>query len=158
MEDYTSRSNAPDSQDSNLQKQRLQKEFNRLDAAMNRFLDLYGDGRFSREMLDVKTDEITRQRRIIEKRIRSIDGEVLEGDEQEEALSNFEAFCSEIRAGLAELTVEERQQLLCLLVESVRIEAKNIRIEVVVPSVDPQADYRLRPKHSPRLHQYLCAA
>ena len=98
MEDYTSRSNAPDSQDSNQQKQRLQKEFIRLDAAMNRFLDLYGDGRFSREMLDVKTDEITRQRRIIETRIRSIDGEVLEGDEQEEALSNFEAFCSEIRA------------------------------------------------------------
>ena len=53
------------------------------------------------------------------------------------------------RSGLAELTIEDRQQLLGLLVESVRIEAKNIRIEVVLPSVDPQAVYRLRPKHSP---------
>ena len=147
--EYTSRLSAVGSQDSTQEKQRLQKELKRLDATINRFLNLYGDGRFTRKILDAKIDEINSQKVIIEERIRSIDCEVLKQDEQDNALSSFEAFCAEIRVGLTELVIEERQQLLRLLVGRVTIRGKNIRIELAIPVVDPDNVYRLRPKHPP---------
>ena len=59
------------------------------------------------------------------------------------------AFCDSVTAGLSNLNEDERQRLLRLLLESVTIKGKSIRIELAVPLDDTQAVYRLRPTRPP---------
>ena len=54
---------------------------------------------------------------------------------------DLRAFCDSVTAGLSNLNEDERQRLLRLLLESVTIKGKSIRIELVV--------YRLRPTRPP---------
>ena len=54
---------------------------------------------------------------------------------------DLRAFCDSVTAGLSNLNEDERQRLLRLLLESVTIKGKSIRIELAV--------YRLRPTRPP---------
>ena len=50
-----------------------------------------------------------------------------------QALAHLDSFCEQVAAGLGELTFEERQQLMRLLVERVTVENGVVRIEAIVP-------------------------
>jgi len=131
------------------ERNKLTKELNRLDGVAGRLLDLYADGRYSRENLDEKIDEVKGRKQIIKNRLAGFEAIAEEVSYREQYLGNLEDFCIEIRRGIEELTFDERQKVLRLLVDSVKITGNNICIEMMVPPSDPDPVSRLRPKHPP---------
>ena len=50
------------------------------------------------------------------------------------ALEHMERFCRRLAQGLEAMTFEERQQLLCLVVDRITVESRRIQMETVIPT------------------------
>ena len=65
-------------------------------------------------------------------------------------LDYLDSFCRRIAQGLDAMTFEERQQLLCLLVERITVKDGQVKIETVIPPGETIDVLRLtRPPPSP---------
>ena len=143
--EYQSRLALSGQDDSDQEADALRRERRRLDKAADRFLGLYGDERIDWEQLDNRLDENTARKKMINGQLQTLDRGKQEDANQQQMCTDLRAFCDSVNSGLDNLTEEERQKLLRLLVERVTIERKSIRIELAVPLDNPQAVYRLCP-------------
>ena len=76
---------------------------------------------------------------------RELDQQAQTERESQESLRGLEQFCNRVSEGINTLTFDGRQQLLRLLVESVRVEDNLVTVETIIP-VDPQPG-ELRTRH-----------
>ena len=128
--------------------QRLKSDLRKLESSEDRLLDIYTDGRIEREKLDTRIDQITAQRQFLNIQIDAIHDSAAEQDNLNSAMENFQNYCDAIRSGLSNLTGEERQEILRLLVERVTINEDIVRIELAIP-FNPKLVYSLRTTHPP---------
>lgn len=63
----------------------------------------------------------------------------------EDALARLEAFCERVSEGLGNLSFEERQKLLRLVVDRIVVEGQRVRIETVIPLQGYPPEVALRP-------------
>ena len=147
--EYKLRLATSDQDSSEQESKRLGSELRRLDKAADRFLDLYGDEHIDREQLDNKLYEKSVQKKAINDQLQALNRRKQDDANRQRKWKDLQAFCDSVKAGLSNLTEDERQKLLRLLIERVTINSNSIRIELAVPLDDPQAVYRLRPMYPP---------
>jgi site-specific DNA recombinase len=103
------------------------------DAYTNEAMDLT---RYKTEMnrLADRRKELDRIKQDIERRSR-------QEDASRKALDQLEAFCAHMKVGLENLTFEERQQFLRLVVEGITLADGKVKVETVIPT---EQDGKLR--------------
>ena len=136
-------------EDSEQERKLLESELRRLYKAADRFLDLYGDEHFDREQLDSKLYENSGQKKAINEQLQGLDQRKQAEANREGKWKDLTAFCGSISSGLNNLTEDERQKVLRLLIERVTIKSNLIRIELAIPLDEPQNVSRLRPMYPP---------
>ena len=85
--------------------------------------------RYKTEMdkLADRRKELERMQQYIERRSR-------QKDSSRKALDQLEAFCEQMTVGLENMTFEERQQFLRLVVEGITVLDGRIKVETVIPT------------------------
>ena len=124
-----------------LDLKRIRKQEDRLtDAYLREVVDLQ---RFGAEM------ETLKERRLAMTRVREeVETRRRQTHDTEEALQHLERFCHRISQGLKALTFEERQRLLRLVVEQIKVDDGRVYIETVIPTGDDDVQLRTRhPEH-----------
>lgn len=128
-----------------MKRRELRAEIRRLAAQSDRFLDLYGDGKYDRAVLDGKIEQVNAQRRVVENNLKSLDMRKNEADEASQALQNIDAFCKTVEHGLERMSFDERQTLLRLVIDRAIIKVnKIVCIEVAIPLGQPDPVFGLR--------------
>jgi hypothetical protein len=62
----------------------------------------------------------------------------------ERALEHLETFCARIEEGLDNMSFEERQDLLRLVVDSISVENETVKVETIIPSGESDNQLRTR--------------
>ena len=81
----------------------------------------------------MKMDQLREQRRLLETQLRDLEKREEEQVQTRDALERLEVFCDRVAEGLDNLTFEENQQLLRLVVERVTYQDYKVRIDAVIP-------------------------
>jgi hypothetical protein len=111
----------------NLALKQLKTQEDRVtDAYVAEAMDL---ARYKREM-----ERLSTQRQGLEQRFQQAQHQAQEETNNREALAQLDAFCSRVAQGMDNMTFEERQQFLRLVVESVTVAEGRITVETVIPS------------------------
>ncbi len=92
--------------------------------------------RYKREM-----ERLSTQRQCLEQRYQQVQHQAREEADNREALTQLDSFCSRVAQGLDNMTFEERQQFLRLVVEGFTVSEGRITVEAVIPST---SDGKLR--------------
>ncbi len=118
----------------NLALKQLKTQEDRVtDAYVAEAMDL---ARYKREM-----ERLSTQRQGLEQRFQQVQHQAREEANNREALTQLDTFCSRVAQGLDNMTFEERQQFLRLVVEGVTVTEGRITVEAVIPST---SDGKLR--------------
>ena len=131
------RTGQPDDELLSAQLKRLDRRLQQTDAERRRVVDLY-------QMQAIELPEFqTRHREVIDRhRQLEQEREALVRQRQELALNNrlarrVESFASRVRRGIEALDFEQRQRLVRLLVEEVRVTGPNVQIHLRIPLDEP---------------------
>ncbi|MCH8989871.1 MAG: recombinase family protein [Chloroflexi bacterium] len=105
-------------------------------AYANEAMDL---NRYKTEMdkLRARTKELNGTSRDLSQRVEKEQG-------TERALEHLESFCLRIGKGLDDMSFEERQDLLILVVDNISVENGTVRIDTIIPSGDGMGQLRTR--------------
>ncbi len=118
----------------NLALKQLKTQEDRItDAYVAEAMDL---ARYKKEM-----ERLSTEHQGLEQRFQQIQHQAREEANNREALTQLDAFCSQVAQGLDNMTFEERQQFLRLVVEGVTVAEDRITVEAVMPST---SDGKLR--------------
>ena len=98
------------------------------DAYRNEAVEL---GRYKAEMARLRE-----HKRELDRRTQELERRQQQEQDSHYALEHLDLFCRRVTQGLDELTFEERQQLLRLVVEKVTVDNGRVRIETVIPPGD----------------------
>ena len=128
----------------------LVREIKRLSERLDKFLDLYGDGRIDRNALDRKVDEASKRRLAVDQELSRLDADEVSQRKNQEASQYLGTFCRTVSTGLDNLTFEEQQKILRLVVHRAVIKDKfNICFELAIPLGPDDSLSQLRLKYPP---------
>jgi len=116
-------------------------------AQQDRLTDAYVNEAMELLRYKVKMEELRDKQKQIENRM----AEAEQGEGQrlkdQEAFAHLETFCETVSRGLYNLTFEEKQELLRLLVERITIKEGKVRVETIISMDDRSVEYvGLRPQ------------
>ena len=96
------------------------------DAYVNEAMDLV---RYKAEMNKLKG-----RRQLLDREAKDLKTRVRHESDTRDALRHLEQFCQRVSEGLDQLTFEEHQRLLRLVVERVTLTENNVRVETIIPN------------------------
>nr|AJG38137.1 putative invertase [bacterium enrichment culture clone fosmid MGS-K1] len=106
-------------------KQVKKKQDRITDAYMNEALEI-GDYKG-------KMDELRQRKSQLEAQLANLDKRATQQLQEKEALSHLQSFCETVSQGLDNLSFEEKQQLLRLVVERIVVNSGTVHIEAIIP-------------------------
>ena len=112
---------------------RLETELRRLAEKVDRLLELYSDGALAKETLNKKVAEVNGKRDLIQTELAAFHHREQDAEREAGNLASFEAFVAEIAKGLDNLTFEEEQELLRLVVDHATVRGNRVQIAVAIP-------------------------
>lgn len=123
---------------------RLRRRQNALHTQWARLLDAYADGLLTKEELTLRKQTLDAEEQLLYERIHALEQRIQQAQVTHTLIADFETFCQETKAKLAQATPELRQELIRLLVDHVVVAEQEIVIHHVLPLDD---DFRLLPRH-----------
>lgn len=147
IDDYRRRLAASEAPSAFEQRQRqIEAAIKRLSIQQDRLTDAYKAEAIDLTQYKAEMDKVRAIKQEREKQLAELSNEAQRQEMQRGAMANLETFCHTVKDGLDNLTFEERQSLLCLLIESAIIRENKIRIEVVLPFDGPNHSVGLCPQ------------
>jgi site-specific DNA recombinase len=129
------------------ERQQIQVALKRVNDQQDRITDAYMNEALELLEYKAKMDELRERKRGLEKQLASLEERGHRQSRERDALERLESFCEAVAQGLDNLTFEEKQQLLRLLVERILVENSKVQVEAIIPldeNIDEGA--RLRPQ------------
>ena len=127
-----SQSKAPDGLEEAREKQ-IDLVLRRVKAQEDRLMDAYTNEAIELPRLKEDMGKLKARRELLQKERRELDRLREEHVREEDALVRLEAFCERVSRGLENLSFEEKQKLLRLLVDRIEVDGQQVRIEAVIP-------------------------
>ena len=121
------------SDNSETHKKQVELALRRIKAQENRLIDAYKNEAIELSRLKEEMGKLRALREGLERERRELGHSRQEQVRAEDAVVRLEAFCERISDGLENLTFEESQKLLRLLVDSIVVEGQHVRIEGIIP-------------------------
>lgn len=121
---------------------RLRNRLNTLDRQWQRLLDLFQDEQIDKAELALRKARIDHERLPLQQRWQECQRQLDKQQTQEQILSDFSAFCSQVKAGLDLSSRSVRQEIIRLLIDHIVVSQDEIVIKHIVPADD---DCRLLP-------------
>lgn len=106
----------------------------RVKAQKDRVTDAYVNEAMDLERYKAEMDRLRQRRRELQQAAQEIDRREAQDLDSRRALEHLEAFCQRVAQGLDNLTFEERQHLLQLLVGRITVEDNRVRVDVIIPT------------------------
>ena len=113
----------------------------------DRLIDAYKNEAIELARLKEEMGKLKARRESLQKERRELQRLRQEQVRGEDALVRLEAFCERVSQGLENLSFEERQKLLRLLVDRIVVDGQQVRIEAVIPLQGRAPEVALRPNH-----------
>jgi site-specific DNA recombinase len=118
----------------------------RVKAQEDRVTDAYINEAMDLERYKAEMNRLRQRRKGLERASQDIDRRERQELDRNRALEHLDAFCQRIAHGLDNLTFEERQRLLQLLVERITLEDNRVRVDLVIPT-SREPDVQLCTRH-----------
>ena len=151
VEEYrrqVAQADAPDVKE--VERKQLETALKRLKSQQDRITDAYINEAMELPQYKSQMDKIREGRQLIEQSLAEVEKRKRLWDMERQALTRLEAFRETVSQGLENLTFEERQSLLRLIVEKIVVDEGKVRVEAIIPLDEASGDLvRLRP---PCLH------
>ena len=112
----------------------------------DRVTDAYVNEAMDLERYKAEMDRLRQRRDELQRAAQEIDQRERQELDSRRALEHLESFCQRVARGLDNLTFEERQHLLQLLVERITVEDGRVRVEAAIPTPRGE-DVQLRARH-----------
>ena len=116
----------------------------RVKAQEDRITDAYVNEAMELDRYKAEMEKLRVRRQELERVGRDIDWREQEQQDSLKALEHLERFCKSVSTGLDAMTLEDRQQLLRLVVEQINVDEGRVRIETIIPTGN---DDKLRTRH-----------
>ena len=100
----------------------------------DRVTQAYVAGAMNLKRYSLEMGKLRDKRASLEGRIKELAMREQAESHSREALAYIGEFCDSVNAGLEELTFDERQELLRLLVERITVDKGRVRIETIIPT------------------------
>lgn len=126
----------------------------RVHAQEDRVTDAYVNEAMDLERYKAEMDRLRQRRKELERAAQEIDQRERQELDSRRALEHLEAFCQRVARGLDNLTFQERQRLLQLLVERITVEDGHVRVEAAIPA-PREEDVQLRTHHPEPVEGWL---
>ena len=123
----------------------------RIKAREDRVTDAYVNEVMDLERYKAQMDRLTAEREGLQRVANDIERRAGEQEHSRSALDQIKTFCSQVSQGLDNLTFEEKQQLLRLVVERITVDSGKVTIETIIPT--GQDDVILRNRRQDRPDQ-----
>jgi site-specific DNA recombinase len=120
--------------------QRLQQALKHVGSQEDRVTEAYVAGAMDLTRYKGEMQRLSAQRRGLEEQRQRIQVQKQQEANEQQALARLGEFCSRVGQGLENMTFEERQQFLRLVVEAITVDQGRIKVEAVVP---PELDGKL---------------
>jgi len=147
VEEYrrqVAQADAPDVKE--VERKQLETALKRLKSQQDRITDAYINEAMELPQYKSQMDKIREGRQLIEQSLAEVEKIKRLWDMERQALTRLEAFRETVSQGLENLTFEERQSLLRLLVEKIVVDEGKVRVEAIIPLDEASGDLvRLRP-------------
>ena len=119
----------------------------RLKAQQDRMTDAYMNEALELPDYKAQMEKLREHRQQVERRLAELEHRAESQVRGEDALERLETFCETMARGLGDLTFEEKQALLALVVERIVVEAEKVRVEAIIPVDNEPANMpALRPQ------------
>ena len=106
----------------------------RLKAQEDRVTDAYINEAMDLDRYKVEMAKLGLRKKELERAAQDITGREQQEMDGRKGLKQLERFCQDIARGLEEMTFEERQRLLRLVIERITVENGSVHIETVIPT------------------------
>ncbi|MCH8939550.1 MAG: hypothetical protein IIC27_00290, partial [Chloroflexi bacterium] len=110
----------------------------------DRVTDAYINDAMPLDRYKLEMGKVQSQQQELERARQEMDRKAKNEQDSQSALEGIEHFCAKVNRNLETLTFDERQQLLRLLVESVRVEDNLVTVETIIPTDSGSGELRTR--------------
>jgi site-specific DNA recombinase len=131
--------------------ERVKNRLKTLERQWQRLLDLFQEELIEKAELAHRKAQLDQERETIQKRLEQIERQMHQDQTKEKMIEDFSTFCRQVKAGLANPTPEDQQEIIRLLIDHVVVGKDEIVIKHIVPTDD---DFRLLPGR--RYTRILC--
>jgi lipid II:glycine glycyltransferase (peptidoglycan interpeptide bridge formation enzyme) len=100
----------------------------------DRMTDAYHAEAIDLSRYKTELDKLADRRKELERMQQYIERRSRQEDASRKALDQLEVFCEQMTVGLENLTFEERQQFLRLVVEGITVVDGRVKVETVIPT------------------------
>ncbi|MBM3947029.1 MAG: hypothetical protein FJ315_06490, partial [SAR202 cluster bacterium] len=115
------------------ERKELQAALAKAKAQQDRLTDAYLAQVLELAEFKAKMGQLRDQAQQVEKQLGELDRRSQQQGQQERVLALLETFCETVARGLDNLTLEERQELLRLLVEQITVQDGRVRVQGIIP-------------------------
>ena len=116
-----------------LEGKRVSSALKRLKGQEERLTDAYLDEAMSLELYKSKMDQLTAQRQEMERLSREVTDQARQEANERQGLKQMNEFCSRVSSALDNMSFEERQRFLRLVVDAIVVEDGCIKVETILP-------------------------
>jgi recombinase-like zinc beta ribbon protein len=116
------------------QRSRLELELTRTSATMARLLEAYQEGLLTLDELRARMPELRRKETTLRSKLDALDSQVLDHETYLALAENLESFLARLREKVDSSSVEERQQILRLVVREIRPGPQRVVIRHSIPT------------------------
>ena len=124
------------------ERERLDHRLKTLERQWQRLLDLFQEEQIEKAELARRKARLDQEQETIQKRLEQIERQMHQDQTKEKMVEDFATFCRQVKAGLANPTPEDQQEIIRLLIDHVVVGENEIVIKHIVPTDD---DCRLLP-------------
>ncbi len=127
------------------ERERLERRLTALDREVSRLIDAYQAEVIELSELSERRRSVQEQGRMLRQRLREIEQQRSNRENELRLLEGVEAFCARVRGSLEEPSFEVKQKVLQLVVDRIVVEESRVVIQHVVPT----GPVRLQPEQDP---------
>ncbi|MCH9037703.1 MAG: recombinase zinc beta ribbon domain-containing protein, partial [Chloroflexi bacterium] len=134
-EEYRRRLDATGSADDlEFEEKQIAIALKRIKAREERVTDAYINEVMDLQRYKAQMDKLAAEREELQRVADDIERRAGEQERSRSVLDQIETFCSQVSQGLDNLTFEEKQQLLRLVVERITVDSGKVTIETIIPT------------------------
>jgi site-specific DNA recombinase len=131
------------------ERERLERRLTALDREVSRLIDAYQAEVIELSELSERRRSVQEQGRMLRQRLREIEQQRSNRENELRLLEGVEAFCASVRGSLEEPSFEVKQKVLQLVVDRIVVEESRVVIQHVVPTgpvrLQPEQDMQKSP-------------
>ena len=133
------------------ERERIERKLTGLDREVSRLIDAYQAEVIEIAELSERRRRVEEQGRMLRQRLREIEQQRANRENEVRLLEGVEAFCASVRQSLEEPSFEVKQKVLQLVVDRIVVEESRVVIQHVVPTGPIRLQTEQQPPETPEI-------